>query len=114
MRTIHVTLSGLTAATAALTALALAPMARADDDSDYLETLASYGVTGNPTGSIAWGHQICDYVGHGIPPLVEANQLHENSPQLTQLQTFEVVDTALTAYCIQLPEGRPSLLIPLS
>ncbi len=98
-------------AAAAVAALALAAVAHADpsDDANYREQLAQYGIAGD-ANAIAWGHRICNYVSNGIPPLVEAHELLENSPQLTQKQAEAEVDAAIMSYCISVLGGGVQII----
>jgi hypothetical protein len=106
----NITLPTIAAVSAALI---LAPVAHADpgDDANYREQLAQYGIAGD-ANAIAWGYRTCDYVSHGIPPLVEAHELIENSPQLTQKQAEAEVDAAIMSYCISVL-GRGVQIIQL-
>jgi Protein of unknown function (DUF732) len=88
-------------ATAAAAVLALAPVARADGDADYVEQLGLYGIQGD-ANSIGWGHHICNGVAQGSTPIAEAQQLRENSPQLTAQQADGEVNAALNSYCFAL------------
>jgi hypothetical protein len=85
-------------ATAAMALLITAPLARADGDADYVERLEIYGIHGD-ANSIGWGHHICNRVAKGASPLAEAQELKENSPQMTEQQTYGEVDAALMTYC---------------
>jgi hypothetical protein len=88
-------------ASAAASVLVLAPIARADGDADYVEQLGIYGIHGDEN-SIGWGHRICNGVAQGSTPIAEAQQLRENSPQLTAQQAAGEVNAALSSYCFAL------------
>jgi hypothetical protein len=95
---------GIVSIVAALAALLLStPAAHADtgDDANYEEQLAQYGIHGD-VNSIGWGHRICNRISQGSSPTAEAQELRENSPQLTEQQADGEVDAALMSYCLAL------------
>jgi Protein of unknown function (DUF732) len=97
------------AASAVIAAIALAPAALADGDADCVEQLGVYGIHGD-ANSIGWGHRICNRVSQGVAPLAEAQELRENSPQLTQQQAEGEVNAAIMSYCESVLLGGVELI----
>jgi uncharacterized protein DUF732 len=90
-------------------AIALAPPARADVDTDFANQLHTYGIYG-PRDYNAWiGKIVCDRLGTGVDPDANASAtfLSRNLPRgSTTAQSWQFLATAISFYC---PDLQPVL-----
>ncbi len=93
----------------AAAAIALAAPAQADYDTDFKETVNSYGIYG-PQDYVAWLAKIsCNRMGKGVDPdaYKAADFVQRNLPRgTTQAQAFQFLGAEVAHYC---PEQAPVL-----
>ena len=102
-------MKGMRLAAIVALAIALAPPAHADDDTDFANQLHTYGIYG-PRDYNAWlGKIMCDRLHKGVDAnAVESTDfLAANLPRgATQVQMWQFFATAISYYC---PDQTPVL-----
>ena len=91
---------GLVAALLSLTAVAVAPSARADAiDSQFLNALQSHAINfGSPQAAIQAAHQVCDELDSGRQKADVANEVTSSS-NLDGYHAGYFVGVSIAAYC---------------